>query len=833
MAPTNLVNDEQSKLLEEAMTIVRNHAFQMKRCLDKQKLMDALKCASNMLAELKTSALTPKNYYELYMAVTDELRHLECFLLDEFRKGKKIADLYELVQFAGNIIPRLYLLITVGVVYIKVYEESKPDILRDLVEMCRGVQHPLRGLFLRNYLLQETRGILAGDDDDTEKVAASNEGGPREHEQAHLYPVQVQDTIEYVLLNFGEMNKLWVRMQHQGHTRERDKRERERLELKILVGTNLSILSHLDGVTQEKYIKSVLPSLLEQVVSCRDPIAQEYLMECIIQVFPDEFHLATLAPFLKACAELHADVNVKSVIVGLMDRLAMFAQKGDSEGIPSSIPLFDIFSEQISALSITRPHMPKEDMICLHVSLVNMALQCYNEKKELVDQALGSAENLLRPGESGHPRVQASTPLGKEVFRLLRIPIDSFKSTLDVFDLSNYKLVLATMDHIGRKNVSVYITNAIINKEQRIPQPKQVEALLDLISPLIVDQADAEPARFDEEDFVEEQGLVARVIHLFQAEQQESVTDTLQTQYQLIQSAKKCFGLGGRARCKYTLPSLVYEAFALARKLKANSDKDEKWGSKTEKIFQLSRSLIMGLVKSEHMDVSLRLFLQGAAWAARLQFPDHETVSYEFISTAVSIYEEELSDSKSQVAALSLIIGTVREMKCFCEENHATLRKQLASAKLLKKTDQSRVLCLVTHLFWSAETTESNGPLKRGGDVLKLLKKALKTAESCMDTTAQVQLHVEVLDSMLYFMEKGNKEITTEIVTKLLARIRQLMASFESGDEEEAELIQRHFKNTLAHIRFRISAEESDEMKTLLSEVNKGVVEGKDSEPAL
>lgn len=28
------------------------------------------------------------------------------------------------------------------------------DILTDLVEMCRGVQHPMRGLFLRNYLAQ-------------------------------------------------------------------------------------------------------------------------------------------------------------------------------------------------------------------------------------------------------------------------------------------------------------------------------------------------------------------------------------------------------------------------------------------------------------------------------------------------------------------------------------------------------------------------------------------------------------------------------------------------------------------------------------------------------
>lgn len=37
----------------------------------------------------------------------------------------KVSDLYELVQYAGNIVPRLYLLITVGVVYIKSNEYSR------------------------------------------------------------------------------------------------------------------------------------------------------------------------------------------------------------------------------------------------------------------------------------------------------------------------------------------------------------------------------------------------------------------------------------------------------------------------------------------------------------------------------------------------------------------------------------------------------------------------------------------------------------------------------------------------------------------------------------
>ena len=63
----------------------------------------------------------------------------------------------------------------------------------------------------------------------------------------------VQDSINFILLNFSEMNKLWVRMQHQGHTREKERREKERQELRILVGTNLVRLSQLEGVDAGTY----------------------------------------------------------------------------------------------------------------------------------------------------------------------------------------------------------------------------------------------------------------------------------------------------------------------------------------------------------------------------------------------------------------------------------------------------------------------------------------------------------------------------------------------------------------------------------------------------
>lgn len=78
---------------------------------------------------------------------------------------------------------------------------------------------------------------------------------------------------------------------------------------------------------------------------------------------------------------------------------------------------------------------------------------------------------------------------------------------------------------------------------------------------------------------------------------------------------------------------------------------------------------------------------------------------------AFSLYEDEISDSKAQLAAITLIIGTFERTKCFSEENHEPLRTQcaLAASKLLKKPDQCRAVSICAHLFWSGRNTEKNG----------------------------------------------------------------------------------------------------------------------------
>lgn len=70
------MEENQEKLLREAISIAQHQALQMKRFLDKANLMEALKSASAMLGELRTSLLSPKSYYELCMFYLNHIYQL-------------------------------------------------------------------------------------------------------------------------------------------------------------------------------------------------------------------------------------------------------------------------------------------------------------------------------------------------------------------------------------------------------------------------------------------------------------------------------------------------------------------------------------------------------------------------------------------------------------------------------------------------------------------------------------------------------------------------------------------------------------------------------------
>eukprot|EP00258_Populus_trichocarpa_P034108 XP_024450127.1 vacuolar protein sorting-associated protein 35B isoform X1 [Populus trichocarpa] len=768
--------EDEDKWLAEGIAGIQHNAFYMHRALDSNNLRDALKCSALMLSELRTSKLSPHKYYDLYMRAFDELRKLEMFFKDESRHGVSIVDLYELVQHAGNILPRLYLLCTVGSVYIKSKEAPAKDVLKDLVEMCRGVQHPIRGLFLRSYLAQVSRDKLLD-------LGSKYEGAED----------TVMDAVEFVLQNFTEMNKLWVRMQHQGPVWVKEKLEKERSELRDLVGKNLHVLSQIEGVDLEIYRNTVLPRVLEQVVNCKDELAQYYLMDCIIQVFPDEYHLQTLETLLGACPQLQPTVDVKTVLSRLMERLSNYAASS-ADVLPEflQVEAFAKLSSAIGKVIEAHVDMPIVGAVALYVSLLTFTLHVHPERLDYVNQVLGACVKKL----SGKPKLE-DIRAKKQIVALLSAPLEKYNDIVTALTLSNYPHVMDCLDYETNKVMAMVIIQSAMKNNTCISTADKVEVLFELIKGLIKDLDETATDELDEEDFKEEQNSVACLVHMLYNDDSEEML-------KIICAVRKHIMAGGSQRLPFTVPPLIFSALRLVRKLQ---DQDgnvvgEEEPATPKKVFQLLNETIEALSSVSSPELALRLYLQCAEAANDC---DLEPVAYEFFTQAFILYEEEVADSKAQVTALHLIIGALQRMNVFGVENRDTLTHKATghSAKLLKKPDQCRAVYACSHLFW----VDDQDGIKDGERVLLCLKRALRIANAAQQIanatrgcSGPVTLFVEILNKYLYFFEKGNPQITSAAIQGLIELITNEMQSDSTTPDPASDAF---FASTIRYIQFQ------------------------------
>ncbi len=95
------------------------------------------------------------------MRIFNEMEELEnAFIEAKTKKGRHMSDVYEVVQQAPGVLQRLYLMVTAGSAFIASREAGPREILKDLIEMVKAVQHPVRGLFLRYFMLKKLKNRL-------------------------------------------------------------------------------------------------------------------------------------------------------------------------------------------------------------------------------------------------------------------------------------------------------------------------------------------------------------------------------------------------------------------------------------------------------------------------------------------------------------------------------------------------------------------------------------------------------------------------------------------------------------------------------------------------
>lgn len=285
-------------------------------------------------------------------------------------------------------------------------------------------------------------------------------------------------------------------------------------------------------------------------------------------------------------------------------------------------------------------------------------------------------------------------------------------------------------------------------------------------------------------------------------------SDTNDAQFQILSQSRKRLGAGGERRIKRTLPPIVFQSLKLVLQYNTDGEVDKTVEKKAEKIFKFIHQTIVALSKADYNDLALRMFLQAALTSDRTSFEKSETYTYEFMSQAFQLYEDHVSDSKSQLDSITLIIATLEKLTSLSEENFSPLATKcaLVASKLVRKQDQARGVCLCACIFWANQkNTLAEGEKPDGKQVVQCLNKALKVASSCIEPLEQVQLFVEIFNHYIAYYERNIEEVKMSHLNKIYGMINENWEKVEGEDVDQAKL---GFNNALAHIK--VAAENKD-----------------------
>ena len=796
------MEEDQEKYLDDALKIVKTQTFQMHKNIENNQLRFCLKESSIMLSELKTSLLTPRNYYQLYAIIFDEMQYLEQYFKEEYRRGRKIKDLYESVQQASSIIPRLYLLITVGSVYIESHEVSSMEIIFDLLQMIKGVQNPLRGLFCRYFLLKMIKDKLPDIENEYESENS-----------------KLEDTLKFIMQNLEEMNRLWIRLSTGCTGNEKLMREKERNELKVLVGENIIRLSSLNGLSLEIYKNEVLNKMISILLESKDQLSQQYLMECIIHAFPDEYNIHCMDTILDTCTKLVPTVDVKGLFIALMEKLAKFvgdSSKDQAEILASAGKIFELLKSNIDKIIDDNNTGGAETLkhIELQVAFMKFTLKCCPDKLATVNHIMQSSLNILAKFKND---IKISQEGIKLVGRLLSAPLES---TLSIFDLPHFPTLMGFLDFASRSTLSLRIIESLVNgsSKEKLDSVQKINILLDFIKPLLVDSADANES--DLYQFEYEQQSVAKLIFIIKSEDPSE-------QMKMLDVLKNVFMKGGFKRQKYTLPPLInaylicvtnvsqiYE-FAQNPFPVINKPNQEYFLKNFEIHYSNSAEYInfcqaiytsieevIGVVRQEFPENAFRLLLNTASNINSMKLEQNSFAEscFDLLNDSLSILQDAKTDADKKLGLLNLFISTICNITLLPQVKLIQLINSLVqySQTLPKRSEQCLAILNCSHLYFT----------EQGKDLVKVqdcLMKAKRFADFAMSNPQNLNLFVFILNKYLFYIEKGCEGLKIDNINDILEIIKNHILTIKTENTNPTFLpeIESYFETTVESINYR------------------------------
>ncbi len=215
--------------------------------------MALVKLLAGMYSLLKTTLLGPQKYAQLLSGIEAIEEDASAFI-KQWAQGRSVSlqeDLLALAGFCTSTIQRGYLTLLI-VKCCPELQDSNSTLLKRLPEVCKGVLHPLKGIFLQKKLLSVLKDLAAVD-------------------------------LNLFIESYSISLKLFARWLQMGMRNDRQQRIHEREELfELAFGPLLRAINQVSS--SESFSTLILPTILSELINTADSQTQTLVFDSLCSV---------------------------------------------------------------------------------------------------------------------------------------------------------------------------------------------------------------------------------------------------------------------------------------------------------------------------------------------------------------------------------------------------------------------------------------------------------------------------------------------------------------------------------------------------------------------
>ena len=216
-------------------------------------------------------------------------------------------------------------------------------------------------------------------------------------------------------------------------------------------------------------------------------MTQQYLLDCMIQGFPEEFHINTLPELLGTCSkELEKDVDMKLIFINLMERLSGYlADNASKTPVSDEINIYDLFKSNINELLRHSTNADVRNTLNLYSAFLRFTLKLYPSVHEYVNEILKDASMFCQSNE-----MNIDEDCQIYISKFLIHPLETLAHV--ILTMNEYPNLMKYLKFKRRREVAKQIVKAVGRGSIDLANPGIVTQLLTFIQPVLKSDKDYE-----------------------------------------------------------------------------------------------------------------------------------------------------------------------------------------------------------------------------------------------------------------------------------------------------------------------------------------------------